>query len=74
MTPRLADGGHATRRHGVSNGSTSAITCEIYTDVTPPMQSDATERVASLIHGGEPSCGGSRRLSTEIKSPAQKSC
>jgi len=34
------------------NHSSTTITREIYTHVTPPMQSDAAERVASLIHGG----------------------
>jgi integrase len=31
------------------NHSSTHITREIYTHVTPPMQSDAAERVASLI-------------------------
>jgi integrase len=31
------------------NHSSTNITREIYTHVTPPMQSDAAERVASLI-------------------------
>lgn len=36
-----------------ANGSTAAAhtSPEIYTHVTPPMQSDASERVASLILG-----------------------
>lgn len=38
------------------NHSSTHITQEIYTHVTPPMQSDAAERVASLIDFG----GGSR--------------
>ena len=33
------------------NHSSTHITREIYTHVTPPMQSDAAERVAKLIHG-----------------------
>lgn len=33
------------------NHSSTTITREIYTDVTPPMQSDAAERVAGLIRG-----------------------
>jgi integrase len=33
------------------NHSSTHITREIYTHVTPPMQSDAAERVAQLIHG-----------------------
>jgi integrase len=34
------------------NHSSTHITREIYTHVTPPMQSDAAERVASLVLGG----------------------
>ena len=33
------------------NHSSTNITREIYTHVTPPMQSDAAERVASLVYG-----------------------
>jgi integrase len=33
------------------NHSSTHITREIYTHVTPPMQSDAAERVGKLIHG-----------------------
>ncbi len=34
------------------NHSSTTITRDIYTHVTPPMQSDAAERVTGLIHGG----------------------
>lgn len=37
------------------NHSSTHVTREIYTHVTPPMQSDAAERVARSIFGGAPS-------------------
>ena len=36
------------------NHSSTFVTREIYTHVTPPMQSDAAERVAARIFGGQP--------------------
>lgn len=40
------------------NHSSTHITREIYTHVTPPMQSDAAERVANLIRGTRELTGG----------------